>query len=118
MPIATPERVRIEILAIADCPHASLAEDHVRQALRRARLDDTEVTLRIVSTEEEAAALPFAGSPTVLIDGTDPFPSAGPTSQLACRLYPTSSGLVGVPPVEQLLEALNGRPERETVTPG
>ena len=48
------------------------------------------------------------GSPTLLIDGRDPFavPGAGPA--LACRLYETEDGrLYGAPTVAALRRALD-----------
>jgi hypothetical protein len=44
----------------------------------------------------------FAGSPTILIDGADAFPSDGRTSELACRLYYSDTGISRLPSVEQL----------------
>ncbi|MES2094961.1 MAG: thioredoxin family protein [Actinomycetota bacterium] len=67
---------------------------------------ETEVNYRLLSTSEDAAAVPFAGSPTILIDGEDLFPSAGRTADLACRLYFTPTGLAGLPTVEQIKDAL------------
>ena len=61
---------------------------------------------REVVTLEEAQRLGFAGSPTVLINGRDPFPSDGNAS-LSCRLYATETGLRGVPATEGLLAALH-----------
>ena len=58
----------------------------------------------MLRTSEEAGAVPFAGSPTILVNGEDGFPTEGPTIELACRIYPTGSGFAGLPTVEQLLE--------------
>lgn len=64
------------------------------------------VERRVVATAEEAAAAGFRGSPTILVDGRDPFAAEeGPVS-LSCRLYPTPSGLQGAPTLEQLREVL------------
>jgi hypothetical protein len=50
------------------------------------------LTRRVVKDEAEAAGLGMRGSPTLLIDGTDPFPVPGAPPALACRLYPGADG--------------------------
>jgi hypothetical protein len=68
------------------------------------------VNIEILHIEEcdnwHEAEVPFAGSPTILLDGTDAFPSDGRTTELACRIYPTATGFAGMPTVEQLIEVL------------
>jgi len=84
----------IELLVIPDCPHAEPALRLVLDALAELGLD--EVRPRV--TDVGPAAVPgFAGSPTILIDGTDPFGSPVPVSGLACRVYPGPSGLPSLP---------------------
>ena len=56
-------------------------------------------------TRHDAAVEGFHGSPTILIDGTDPFPVADGTT-VASRLYFTDAGLEGAPSVRQLEEVL------------
>jgi hypothetical protein len=96
--------MEITVLAVADCPHVALTRERIASALlrvgRRAQTKE-----RVVSTNEDAARLGFRGSPTILIDGTDPFPADGKPA-LACRLYPTERGMQGAPTVDQLIEAL------------
>ncbi len=55
----------------------------------------------------DAAALDFAGSPTILVDGADFFSRPDLTSSLTCRLYPTSDGLQGAPTVDELAQAFH-----------
>jgi hypothetical protein len=64
------------------------------------------VTLRRVRTPEEAEQLSFRGSPTVLVNGEDPFADPSAPVGLTCRMYPTAGGLGGVPPVAALTVAL------------
>ena len=59
-----------------------------------------------VETEEEAARLGFLGSPTVLIEGVDPFAVGGEPTGLACRVYATEDGLRGAPSRGALRAAL------------
>jgi hypothetical protein len=49
------------------------------------------------------------GSPTVLIDGEDPFADPDAPVGLACRVYPTADELAGAPSVAQLTAALRAR---------
>jgi hypothetical protein len=98
--------VTITVLHTADCPNLRLADERLRAALTLAGRDDVHVEHRQVTTAEEAAAAGFRGSPTVLIDGRDPFADPAIPTSLSCRVYPTEAGLVGAPTVEQLLAVL------------
>jgi hypothetical protein len=59
-----------------------------------------------VETAEQADDVAFTGSPTIRIDGTDPFATGTQQVGLACRVYPTPDGLAGSPTTAQLLEVL------------
>jgi hypothetical protein len=97
----------IELLYFGGCPNWTVARDHLAQALERAQRPGQPIELVEVLTDEQAVALGFPGSPTIRVDGVDPFGSQG-ASRLACRLYPTPQGLAGAPTVEQLVDALAG----------
>ena len=64
------------------------------------------VTHELVETPEEAARLEFRGSPTLLVDGEDPFADQAGSVGLSCRIYRTESGPQGTPSVAQLVMAL------------
>jgi hypothetical protein len=98
--------LRAEILHIDDCPSWEEASRRLRAALDSTGHQDTVIAHTLVASPAEAAQVPFAGSPTILIDGTDLFPSAGRTNELACRVYLTPEGLAGRPTKEQLQQAL------------
>lgn len=100
--------MRIEILHIDDCHNWGEAGERMRTALETAGVDAA-VGFRLLRTSQEAAQVPFSGSPTILIDGTDAFPTASTTSDLACRLYWTDGGPAGVPSLEQLVVAIRSR---------
>ncbi len=70
---------------------------------------DFELRTELVSTHEEAERVGFLGSPTVLIDGVDPFATDGAPIGLACRIYATPDGLKGSPTVDLLRSALEKR---------
>ena len=92
----------LEILQVPGCPGADLLA---------ARLDGLlpgrpEVTRRVVASQAEAERLGMTGSPTLLADGTNPFPpSGGQPPSLSCRLY--AGGQDGhAPSLAQLRAAL------------
>ena len=94
----------ITLLYFDGCPNWQVAKERIEVVL--GQLGETgAVTLEHVETPEQADELDFRGSPTILIDGRDPFEAAGPTG-LSCRVYRTDAGLEGAPSVEQLLVAL------------
>lgn len=94
--------MNIELLVIPDCPHAAAAEALVRAALREAGSPDL-VHRRLIQTRADAERQGFIGSPTILIDGVDPFAEPGRPPALACRIYPGTGGL---PPADRLRQAL------------
>jgi hypothetical protein len=59
-----------------------------------------------VDSPERAEALEFRGSPTVLINGDDPFLDADAPVGLSCRIYPTDDGYRGTPPEQALRAAI------------
>jgi hypothetical protein len=88
------------------CPSWQTADSRLRQALDGTGHGDVIVSYEKVDTPEDAERLGFIGSPTVLIDGTDPFAAPGALSGLACRVYTTPEGLAGSPTLDQLTEVL------------
>ena len=100
--------MHIQILHIDECPNWVEAGERVQAALVEVGRGGDEVTYRLLRSSAEAAEVAFAGSPTILLDCVDAFPSDGRTSDLACRVYRTGSGFAGVPTVAQLVEAMRG----------
>jgi hypothetical protein len=98
--------VDVALLYLDGCPHRQLAEERLRVALARLGRDGVVVRRAIVRTLEDAERSGFHGSPTILIQGRDPFAAGGIQPALACRLYATPRGLEGCPTVDQLVEAL------------
>lgn len=88
------------------CPNWQVADAHLRQALDAMGHGDVSVDHEKIETAEDAERLAFIGSPTVLIDGSDPFARPGAPVGLACRVYRTPEGLRGAPTVEQFSEVL------------
>lgn len=60
----------------------------------------------LIETHESAVARGFRGSPTVLVNGIDPFAETDAPIGLACRIYPTEDGPAGSPSLSQLRHAI------------
>ena len=88
------------------CPNWKFARRRLIEALEMVG-PETSIALERVETPEEAERLGFRGSPTILIDGVDPFAGADSPVGLSCRVYDTDAGVEGSPSIEQLLEALS-----------
>jgi hypothetical protein len=88
------------------CPNWKLMEQRLAQALLESQVAEADVVRERVESPEEAVRLGFRGSPTVLIDGKDPFASERDAVGLACRVYRTANGQDGLPSVEELRAAL------------
>jgi hypothetical protein len=96
--------VNVELQYTTDCPHWRVIE--ARLSALRPKLG-FKFDLRLITTEEEAQLLGFRGSPTILLDGVDPFKTGDEAVGLACRVYNTPTGLAGSPTDEQLFEAIS-----------
>jgi hypothetical protein len=98
----------VEVRIVEGCPNLPVIRQRLAVALVAAGRGDVHVRLRVVRTSADAEALRFTGSPTLLIDGVDPFPERHAVVGLSCRLYRTAAGVSGSPSVEQLTAALGG----------
>ncbi|WP_104126775.1 hypothetical protein [Cryobacterium sp. Y57] len=96
----------IELLHIAGCPNSELTLVRLQRAVDNAMPSNTLITSTLVDSAETAAQVLFAGSPTILVDGVDLFPTDGRTTDLACRIYLTPNGLAGSPTQQQIEAAL------------
>ena len=84
---------RVELLVIAGCPHATLAEALLRVTLDELGLTRTPVYINMIETTAEAIHQTFVGSPTIRINGVDPWAQSGSEPGLACRVHPSPAGL-------------------------
>ncbi len=97
--------MRVEVLTVPDCPNGPVARQRLAEAL--AGRDDVTVEPRVISTPAEAGRYGMRGSPTILINGRDPFAEPGTPASLSCRLYRDADGRAqGAPSAGQLREAL------------
>lgn len=101
-----PHRSDVRLLYFEDCPNWRVAEARLKEALASMGADPEAVIYEQVTTLEEAEALGFRGSPTILVNGTDPFADPDAPAGLTCRIYRTAMGVQPAPTVEQLQAAL------------
>ncbi|KHL02950.1 hypothetical protein [Sinomonas humi] len=95
----------IHVLYIEDCPNWEGALRLARDAAWSAGAAEVDVLATEVSTPQQAAQLGFAGSPTILVAGRDPFPGVR-SPALKCRVFQTSGGPSGLPDRGQLVQAI------------
>ncbi len=97
--------MELVVLTVPNCPNAATFEERLAAAL--AVLPAAVVRRRVVSDEREAAEAGMHGSPTLLVNGTDPFAAPGQPPSLSCRLYRDASGSAGpLPSVQELQRVL------------
>jgi hypothetical protein len=94
----------LEVLHVPDCPNVASMLDGLAQ------VTDLPVVTRVIETDADALRFGMAGSPTLLVDGVDPFAAAGDCAcGVSCRLYRDNEGrLVSAPSVDQLRVAIGG----------
>lgn len=104
--------MEIELLVVPDCPNEVAAAELLHAALEDVGLPPTRIRTTVIDTQQEAVARGFVGSPTILIDGNDPFAQPERAPAVACRVYATPSGFAGIPPRTQLRSALKRAAEQ------
>ena len=99
--------MRLEVLHIPDCPNTAVLTERLDQLI--VARSDVVIEHRVIHDQTEAAARGMTGSPTLLVDGLDPFAVAGLAPSVSCRLYLDDHGAAsGAPTVAQLRAALAG----------
>jgi hypothetical protein len=98
---------QIELLWWAGCPSTERALAELRAAMAELGLG-SEIEVSEICSEEEADRRGFRGSPTILVDGRDPFAGDGEQEVgLSCRMYRRRDGRVSpTPDREDLRDAL------------
>ena len=98
----------IRLLTIPGCPHGASAWKLFASALEQEGLDPALLTVTDITTQAEAAAASFHGSPSFVVDGIDLFPSSAAPA-VSCRVYRGRDGLSGQPDLESLRTAIRDR---------
>ena len=89
--------MKITIQYFDGCPHWKLADERVRHVLRDFSGDDVTVEYQFIDSPETADQVGFHGSPTILIDGRDPFITGIEQVGMSCRVFRTEDGIQGAP---------------------
>ncbi|MGA5215235.1 organomercurial lyase [Streptomyces cinereoruber] len=98
------EAMQITVLTVPDCPNGPVVRERIAAALDGRA---AEVELLEITEQADAEQTGMTGSPTVLIDGTDPFAQAGAAPSVSCRIYrDADGGADGAPSVDELRRAL------------
>ena len=105
--------MKVRLLYFDDCPNWHEAAD----LLHTLAAEDPRIVVEhcIVDTPELAEGLRFHGSPSIHIDGRDPFAADDDPVGLSCRIYRTPSGPAGAPTLEQLRSAVDAAHRRPAV---
>jgi hypothetical protein len=97
--------MHLTVLAVPDCPNAPVLEERLAAVVDGRA--DVSVSHEVIASEPDAASRGMHGSPTLLIDGVDPFAVPGQEPSLSCRLYRDDEGrATGAPSVGQLRQAI------------
>jgi hypothetical protein len=100
--------MKIELLWFDECPSYQEARALLEQVLREERIDAA-IEMVQVRDHADAVARKFLGSPTIRLNGVDPFAEPGQNNfAMQCRVYRTPAGLQGTPTKEMLRAAVKG----------
>ena len=97
--------MHLTVLAVPGCPNVKLLEQHLMQALEGRH--DVIVSRHEITDQDQAARRGMNGSPTLLVDGIDPFAGPAQHASVSCRLFRDGRRRSeGAPSVRQLREAI------------
>jgi hypothetical protein len=101
--------VKVELLWWEGCPSTPEALEDLKRVLRDEGVE-TEVEMIEVTSDEQARAQRFPGSPTIRIDGREAIPAEeGEPVSLTCRIYRLRDGRISpTPDPEDIREAVRG----------
>lgn len=90
--------MHVELLFWSGCPSHPAALGDLRAALDELALQETEICVREITSDAEAAAEGFVGSPTIRIDGQDIVRTGDEPTGLTCRVYQRRNGRISPTP--------------------
>lgn len=97
----------ITVLHVPECPGAALLRNRLDVVLGDSL--GAQVAWQVITSEDQARQHGMAGSPTLLVNGVDPFALPGQRSSLSCRLYRDDHGRLGPAPSAEQLRAVLAR---------
>ncbi len=107
----------LSVLAVPECPNSSVLLERLGQVL--ADYPAARVVRHVVRDEAEAVRLGMHGSPTLLVNGVDPFAAPGSVASMSCRIYRDESGRgEGAPSVAALRQAVRQAAGADPGVPG
>jgi hypothetical protein len=109
--MTTATNLQITLQYFDSCPNWKKAAAHLSTLIDEG-LDAT-IGYELITTYEAAIARGFRGSPTVLLDGVDPYADEDAPIGLACRVYRTEDGYAGSPSLPQIRQAVAAIPRSE-----
>lgn len=98
--------MNVTLLYFDDCPNWLEADGHLRTLA--SEYPEMIIERRLVETVEDAETTRFHGSPSIIVNGVDPFAEEDAPVGLSCRMYQTSNGPAGSPTLDQLRDAIFG----------
>ncbi len=102
----------VKVLYYRDCPHFMQTTQDVKAILSEEGLSADIQSVDLARTPDVEKGMPFAGSPTILVNGQDIAPAGdtfnGPMRG-NCRLYEYKDEVYEYPPKELIREALTKR---------
>ena len=97
--------MHLTVVVTPDCPNGPILKDRLTVVLND--WPGISVSHEFVTNMDHASRWGMHGSPTLLIDGVDPFAMPGQLPGMSCRLYRHEDGqLAGAPSVSQLRQAV------------
>jgi hypothetical protein len=99
--------LELTILAVPGCPGAVLLEQRLAEVLSDRR--GVRLRRRIITSTAQVERWRMYGSPTLLVNGADPFAAPGAAPALACRLYQADGGRLDTSPSVPALRLVLGQ---------
>lgn len=94
--------MKVTIQYFDGCPHWKLADARVRTVIAGLSYEDVTLEYQLIDSPETADRVGFLGSPTILVDGRDPFATGTEQVGMSCRVFRTENGVEGAPTESQL----------------
>jgi len=98
--------VKVTLQYFDGCPHWKLADERLARVLRGLPRGRVTLEYQRIDSPETAEQIGFHGSPTVLVDGRDPFATGAEPVGMSCRVFRTEDGAQGAPTEAQLRSVL------------